>query len=169
MAAVYDAGMLINLEQGRKHALSLHRKLLRRGGHRPIVPLPVLGQVWRPRPGNYTCLKPVLAGCTVHAARDSQPPTLLADGWDDTAQTCLSCIAGHTEQDGKRVGAIAARVKLPAKKTFDVIDALVMVIAAHHGRSLVVTTDIEDMLAYRDALGEHQVGICHPDKPDHIL
>ena len=107
-----------------------------------------------------------------NSAGDPTPagrPVRSPDGWDDTARTCLSCIAGHTEQDGKRVGAIAARVKLPAKKTFDVIDAPVMVIAAHHGRSLVVTTDIEDMPAYRDALGEHQMGTCHPDRPHHIL
>jgi hypothetical protein len=44
-----------------------------------------------------------------------------------------------------------------------------MVVAARHGRTLVVTTDIEDTLACRDALGEHQVGFCHPDKPDLIL
>lgn len=169
MTVVYGAGMLIHLEQGRAHAVSLHRKVLDRGGHRPIVPLPVLGQVWRPGPGNYTSLKPILAGCTVYAARDSRPPSFGAADWGETARTCLPCVSGHTERDGKRVGALATRVKLPARKTFDVVDALVMVIAARHGRTLVVSTDIDDLLSYRDALGEHQVGICHPDKPDRIL
>ncbi|MEZ0090524.1 hypothetical protein [Streptacidiphilus sp. EB129] len=49
------------------------------------------------------------------------------------------------------------------------VDALVMVVAAHHGRTLVVSTDLDDMLAHREALGEHQVGIVHPDQPDRIL
>lgn len=169
MSVVYDAGMLIHLEQGRQRAVALHRKVLERGDHRPIVPLPVLGQVWRPGPGNYTSLEPVLAGCTVYSAGDSRPPLFAAKGWDDGAQACLPCAAGFTERDGKRVGALASRVKLPAKKSFDVVDALVLVIAAHHGRSLVVTTDLDDLLAYREALGEHQVGICHPDEPARIL
>ncbi|MFC1418525.1 hypothetical protein [Streptacidiphilus cavernicola] len=169
MPVVYDAGMLIHLEQGRDRAVALHRKFLERGGHRPIVPLPVLGQVWRPGPGNYTTLKPILAGCTVYAARDSRPPSFEAKGWGDGSRPCLPCASGHTERDGKRVGALAARVKLPAKKQFDVVDALVLVVAAHHGRALVVTTDVEDILAYREALGEHQVGVCHPDQPTRIL
>ncbi|WP_156178989.1 hypothetical protein [Saccharothrix sp. ST-888] len=49
------------------------------------------------------------------------------------------------------------------------MDALVLVVAAHHGRTLVVGTGLEDMLAYREALGEHQVGIVHPDQPDRII
>ena len=161
--------MLIHLEQGRDRAVALHRKLLQRGGHRPIVPLAVLGQVWRPGPGNYTSLKPILAGCAVYAARDSRPPSFDAKSWEDVARPCLPCASGHTERDGKRVGALAARVKLPAKKAFDVVDALVLVVAAHHGRTLVVSTDLDDMLAYREALGEHRVGIVHPDQPDRIL
>jgi hypothetical protein len=169
MVVVYDAGTLIHLEQGRGPAVALHRKVLQRGGHRPIVPLPVLGQVWRPGPGHYTTLKPVLAGCTVYAARDSRPPSFSSKSWDDPVHPCLPCASGYTERDGKRVGALAARAKLPAKKDFDVVDALVLVVAAHHGRALVVSTDLDDMLAYRDALGEHQVGICHPDQPQRIL
>ena len=169
MTVVYDTGMLIHLEQGRARAVALHRKLLERGGHRPIVPLPVLGQVRRPGPGNYTSLKLILAGCTVHSARDSRPPLFEAKSWDDAAQVCLPCTAGLSERDGKRAGALAARVKLPAKKTFDVVDALVMIVAAHHGRTLVVSTDLDDMIAYREVLGEHQVGIVHPDQPDRII
>ncbi|MFS8199381.1 hypothetical protein ACLVWQ_11910 [Streptomyces sp. CWNU-52B] len=168
-AVVYDAGMLIHLEQGREKAVKLHQEILRRGGHRPIVPLLVLGQVWRPGAGNYTCLKPVLAGCTVYAARDSRAPLFTAKHWDDPLHACRPCVAGHTEADGKRVGALGARAKLPAKKTFDGVDALVLVIAAHHGRALVVTSDLDDLLAYREALGEHQIGICHPDAPQRIL
>jgi hypothetical protein len=169
MVVVYDAGMLIHLEQGRAHAMALHRRILDRGGHRPIVPLPVLGQAWRPGPGNYTSLKPILAGCTVYAAKNSRPPVFEARSWDDPMRSCLPCVSGYTERDGKRAGALASRVKLPAKKSFDVVDALVMVVAAHHERTLVVTTDVEDMLAYRDALGEHEVGVCHPDRPAVIL
>jgi hypothetical protein len=169
MVVVYDAGMLIHLEQGRAHAAALHRRILSRGGHRPIVPLPVLGQVWRPGPGNYTSLKPILAGCTVYAARDARPPLFEAKSWDDQMRSCLPCSSGYTERDGKRAGALASRAKLPAKKSFDVVDALVMVVAAHHGRTLVVTTDVDDILAYRDALGEHEVGVCHPDRPAVIL
>lgn len=149
--------------------MGLHRRLLQRGGHRPIVPLAVLAQVWRPGPGNYTTLKPILAACTVYAARDSRPASFDAASWDDPMRACRPCASGYTERDGKRVGAIAARVKLPAKKAFDVVDALVLVVAAHHGRTLVVSTDLDDMLAYREALGEHQVGIVHPDQPDRIL
>jgi hypothetical protein len=67
------------------------------------------------------------------------------------------------------VGALGARAKLPAKKSFDVVDALVLVIAAHHGRALVVTSDLDDLLAYREALGEHRIGICHPDAPQRII
>lgn len=169
MAVVYDAGMLIHLEQGRHHAVALHRRIVQRGGHRPVVPLPVLSQVWRPGPGNYTSLTPMLAVCTVYAARDSRPPFFDSRSWDDPLRLCLPCASGHTERDGKRVGALAVRAKLPAKKSFDVVDALVMVIAARHGRALVVTTDLDDLLAYRDALGEHQVGVVHPDRPDRIL
>ncbi|MGP4110134.1 hypothetical protein ACTWP5_04355 [Streptomyces sp. 4N509B] len=168
MAVIYDTGMLIHLDQGRSRARELHRRILERGGHRPIVSAPVLGQAWRPGRGSYTKLKPYLAGCTVYAARDSRPPYADSRGWDDTAASCLPCLAGHTEQDAKRIGALAARVKLPAKKAFDAVDALVMIIALHHERSLVVTTDLEDMLAYREALDVHHVGVCHPDQPARI-
>jgi hypothetical protein len=129
----------------------------------------LLGQVWRPGPGGYTSLKPFLAACTIYAARDSRPPFFDSRSWDDPLRLCLPCAAGHTERDGKRVGALAAKAKLPAKKSFDVIDALVVVVAAHHGRALIVTTDLDDILAYRDVLGEHQIGVVHPDRPDRIL
>jgi hypothetical protein len=169
MVVVYDTGMLIQLEQGRAKALELHRRVLDGGGHRPIVPVPVLGQAWRPGRGNYSSLKPHLAGCTVYAARDSRPPFYEAKRWDDTALSCLACLSGHTEQDAKRIGALAARVKLPTKRRFDVVDALVVVIAARHGGGLIVTTDTEDLLAYREALGEHRIGVINPDQPDRVL
>jgi hypothetical protein len=63
------------------------------------------------------------------------------------------CQAGHAIDDGKRAGVVAARAALPAKKAPDAVDALVTVVAARHERSVILTSDPDDLCAYRDALG----------------
>ncbi len=76
------------------------------------------------------------------------------------AGSCGVCLAGHTVEDAKRAGACAARASLPAKKRPDVVDALVTVIAARHEQAVVLTSDPDDLCAYRDALGAAGEGVA---------
>lgn len=106
----------------------------------PVVLVPVLAQAWRPQPGHWTPLSKALRACTVFSA-DPNPPA------------CGVCSAGHTVEDAKRAGALAARASLPAKKSADAVDTLVTVVAACHEQAVIVTSDPDDLCAYRDALG----------------
>jgi hypothetical protein len=60
---VYDAGALIAADKNQRLFLRAH-DLLIRGGVRPLLPAPVLSQVWLPG-GKHTVLNGVISGCTV--------------------------------------------------------------------------------------------------------
>lgn len=60
----YDAGVLIAADRGERSAIAFHRSLLL-AGVRPLVPAPVLAQVWRGGP--QAGLSQVLRGCEVVA------------------------------------------------------------------------------------------------------
>lgn len=138
---VYDTGALIALERNETEAHRFHDRLTSRlGVHPPVVLVPVLAQAWRPQPGHWTPLSKVLPTCTVFAA-------------DQGAPGCGVCQSGHTADDAKRAGVCAARAALPAKKRPDAVDALVTVIAARHEQAVILTSDPDDLCAYRDALG----------------
>lgn len=138
---VYDTGALIALERQDGPMWALHERLVaRRGLHPPVVLVPVLAQAWRPQPGHWSPMSRALRACTVFSA-DPHPPA------------CGVCAAGHTTDDGKRAGALAATASLPRKKSADAVDALVTVVAAGHEQAVVVTSDPDDLCAYRDALG----------------
>jgi hypothetical protein len=141
---VYDAGMLIALEQGDKAAVTFHKRLVARPElHLPIVPLPVLVQVWRPARGGWNVLRKYVDESIVFSARNQ-----------DT-QLCHVCQGGHTVEDCKRAGELLARAAdaLPPGKRPDAVDALVVVIGARHAKSVLLTSDPKDLQAYRDALG----------------
>lgn len=59
---VYDSGALIAAERGKRPLLALHTRMLQRR-IRPVVPAPVLAQVWRGGP--QATLSRVLAGCRI--------------------------------------------------------------------------------------------------------
>lgn len=137
---VYDTGMLIALERRDPEAHRFHERLSARSGwHPPVVLVPVLAQAWRPQPGNWTPLSRVLPSCVVFGA-------------DREVSDCGVCQAGHTVEDGKRAGVAATLAALPPKKRPDAVDALVAVVAARHDRSVILTSDPDDICAYRDAL-----------------
>ncbi|MFC4032798.1 hypothetical protein ACFO3J_15060 [Streptomyces polygonati] len=138
---VYDTGALIALERKDPETHRFHERLVARPGtHPPVVLVPVLAQAWRPRPGHWTPLSRVLPTCTVFAAEPGVP-------------SCGVCQSGHTTDDAKRAGVCASRAALPAKKRPDAVDALVTVIAARHEQAVILTSDPDDLCAYRDALG----------------
>ena len=51
------------------------------------------------------------------------------------------------------------KADLPAKRKPDAVDALIIAAAAWHGPSLILTSDLEDLIAYRAALDTHQIEI----------
>lgn len=77
---VYDAGALIAAERGDRAMLAIHTRMLQRR-YRPVVPAPILAQVWRGGP--QASLSRVLAGCRIEE--------------------------GFTESDSRRIGAWLAR------------------------------------------------------------
>jgi hypothetical protein len=136
---VYDAGMLIALDRRDKPAHLLHRILSEgKGGHPPLIPLPVLAQAWRP--GRWTPLTRVIPQCALFGVASTAP------------QSCGACRSGHHEDDAKRAGQLLASATLPAGKRPDAVDALAVVIAARHPAAVIVTSDPGDIGAYRDAL-----------------
>jgi hypothetical protein len=60
---VYDAGALVAADKNQRLFLRAH-DLLIRDGVRPLLPAPVLSQVWLPG-GKHTALHRVVSGCTV--------------------------------------------------------------------------------------------------------
>ncbi|MDE3725140.1 hypothetical protein PWG71_27485 [Nocardiopsis sp. N85] len=56
---VYDTGMLIALAARKAKAVQMHRGLTR-SPHRPVVPGPVLAQVWRPDPATVHVMGAIL-------------------------------------------------------------------------------------------------------------
>ncbi|WP_406136941.1 hypothetical protein [Streptomyces sp. NBC_01089] len=143
-AFVYDAGMLIALDRQDRTAHTFHQALTRLD-HPPVVPLPVLAQVWRP--GRWTPLSRCVPQCTVFGTREAR------------VAGCGPCDVGHLESDARRAGQLLTHAAIPAEKRPDAVDALAMVIAARHVSSVVVTSDVRDLVAYRDALTEAEQSI----------
>jgi hypothetical protein len=121
---IYDAGMLIGLANRTARVQAQHELSIRRA--RPIVPGPVLAQVWRGGGSAQAILSRYL--------RDCQTFTV------------------YSEHDYKRVGLILGHVSLPARKRPDVIDALVALTAANHDAIAVLTSDPLDISAYLDTM-----------------
>jgi hypothetical protein len=145
---VYDTGALIALERKEPEAHRFHERLMARPGtHPPVVLVPVLAQVWRPQQGHWTPLSRVLPTCTIFATGDGVPG-------------CGVCRSGHRVDDAKRAGVCAGRAALPAKKRPDAVDALITVVAARHEQAVILTSDPDDLCAYRDALGLAGAGVA---------
>ncbi|HEY5882291.1 MAG TPA: hypothetical protein VIU11_25500 [Nakamurella sp.] len=77
---VYDAGALIAAERGNRPMLALHTRMLQRR-LRPVVPAPVLAQIWRGGP--QANVSRVLSGCRIEE--------------------------GFTESESRRIGVWLAR------------------------------------------------------------
>ncbi|RZS30332.1 hypothetical protein EV193_11728 [Herbihabitans rhizosphaerae] len=118
-SAVYDAGMLIALAKGDNAAEREHWKACQ--GLRPIVPGPVLGQVWRGA-RQHSRLSFALRRCDVRTA--------------------------YSEADYKRVGEMLGEVALGPRKRPDVVDALVAYTAVACEPAIVLTSDPGDIEAY---------------------
>ncbi|WP_405777760.1 hypothetical protein [Streptomyces sp. NBC_00859] len=61
--------------------------------------------------------------------------------------------------DAKRAGQLLALAAIPAGKRPGAVDALAMVIAARHVSSVVVTSDVHGLVAYRDALPQAEQSV----------
>lgn len=125
-AVVYDAGMLIALTGREKKAQADHTAIIRRV--RPIVPGPVLAQVWRDSPPTRYIVSRYLNDCVTYT--------------------------DYTIQDYKRAGVMLGDAVLAAKKHPDVVDALVALTAAKHGNTAILTSDPHDIRAYTATLPE---------------
>ncbi|KQV24090.1 MULTISPECIES: hypothetical protein [unclassified Kitasatospora] len=121
---MYDTGMLIGLANRDPLALQHHARILR--GVIPLVPGPVVAQVWR-------------AGAAVQF------------GLNRHLQDC-QVITEYSLLDYKRIGIMLGTVTLPPKKRPDVVDALVVLTAAGRGRAAIVTSDGNDISAYAATL-----------------
>ncbi|GAA1998942.1 hypothetical protein GCM10009799_27490 [Nocardiopsis rhodophaea] len=150
---VYDSGMLIALAAHKAKAVQMHRGLVR-APHRPIVPGPVLAQVWRPDPATVHAMSAVLKECTVPQARTS--PAALRPTKAGQAQ-CIACVTPPDTADWRRIGAVLGMADLPAKKRPDTVDALVAWTAVKHRSAVVFTSDPGDITAYVEAIGADDV------------
>ncbi|MBC9716761.1 hypothetical protein H9Y04_29930 [Streptomyces sp. TRM66268-LWL] len=117
---VYDSGALIAVERGSVDMRYLHG-VWRAAGVRPIVPGPVLAQVWRGGPRQYR-LAEFLKQCHV--------------------------FLGYTVDDYRRAGWMLGQADLPPTRRPDAVDALVVVTAVLHHAGLIVTSDPDDLAAY---------------------
>lgn len=150
---VYDTGMLIALAARKAKVVQMHRGLVR-SPHRPVVPGPVLAQVWRPDPATVHAMSAVLKECTVPQARSS--PAALRPTSAGQAE-CIACAAAPDITDWRRIGAILGVAALPAEKRPDVMDALVAWTAVKHRSAVVFTSDPGDIAACVDAIGTDDV------------
>ena len=128
-SVVYDAGMLIALANGSAVADEKHADISR--AVLPVVPGPVLAQVWRDHPAIKTTLSRCLAGCHVETK--------------------------YTERDYKRIGLMLGDVRPPRKKRPDFVDALVAYTAAGRAPAAVLTSDPADIVASLDTLARARV------------
>lgn len=122
---VYDSGALIAVERGSADMRYLHTHW-RAAGVRPVIPGPVLAQVWRGGPRQYR-LAEFMKQCRV--------------------------FLDFKEEDYQRAGWMLGQADLPPKKRPDAVDALVVVTAVLHRTDVIVTSDPEDITAYGAALG----------------
>ena len=130
-AVVYDCGMLIALAHRDRPAVDHHLRLIRSTA--PLVPGPVLAQVWRAGAATRFALSRCLRDCDIVTAYDIQ--------------------------DYRRVGVMLGNVSPPPKKRADVVDALVVLTAAGYGRAAVLTSDPRDIAAYADTLPKASITV----------
>jgi hypothetical protein len=138
---VYDTGMLLALLNGRPAALVLHHAL-RAAPHRPIIIGPVLAQSWRPDPKTACAFSQYLEDCTIPQTRGTASPIR---GATAAHAGCVACAKTFTLESYKRAGAMLGRATLPGRKQPDAVDALVVVVAALHAPSQVLTGDPGDI------------------------
>lgn len=150
---IYDTGMLMALAARKAKAVRMHQGL-GRSPHRPVVPGPVLAQVWRPDPATMYSMSAVLKECTVPRARSS-PAALRPTNVGQPE--CLACASAPDVTDWRRMGAMLGVAALPGKKRPDAVDALVAWTAAKHRSAVVFTSDPGDIAAYVDAIGVDDV------------
>jgi hypothetical protein len=122
---VYDSGALIAVDRQAADMRHLHGRL-RAAGVRPLIPGPVLTQVWR-------------GGSRQH-------------GLAAFTRQC-DVFTGYTPDDYRRAGWMLGRAELPPRKHPDAVDALVVLTAVLHRTDVVVTSDPEDIRAYAATLG----------------
>jgi hypothetical protein len=151
----YDAGMLIALLGKDLRARTAH-EALKASPHRPVITGPVLTQVWRDGPATVHALAGIADDCTILQAKDDIGPIR---GLERGVIGCLPCHRVYRRADFQRAGRMLGKAHLPPKKKPDAVDVLVMVAAAWHSPSLVLTSDPEDLLAYREVLDTHQIEI----------
>lgn len=150
---IYDTGMLIALAARKAKAVQMHRGLAR-SPHRPVVPGPVLAQVWRPDPATVHAMSVILKECTVPQARSSPPalrPTTAG------RPECIACATAPDVTDWRRIGTVLGMAALSAKKRPDAVDALVVWTAVKHRSAVVFTSDPDDVAAYVEAIGAEDV------------
>jgi hypothetical protein len=151
----YGAGMLIALLDKDLGARTAH-EALKASPHRPVITGPVVAQVWRDAPAIVHALAGITGDCTILQAKDDIGPIR---GLERGVIGCLPCHRVYRRADFQRAGHMLGKAQLPVKKKPDAVDALVMVAAAWHSPSLVLTSDPEGLLAYRAVLDTHQVEI----------
>ena len=154
-AVYYDAGMLIALLDKDLRARAAH-EAMKAAPHRPVITGPVLAQVWRDGPATVHALAGIAADCTILQAKDDIGPIR---GLERGVIGCLPCHRVYRRADFQRAGRMLGKAHLPPRKKPDAVDALVMVAAAWHSPSLILTSDPEDLLAYREVLDTHQIQI----------
>lgn len=154
-AVYYDAGMLLALLDKDRRARSAH-EVLKASPHRPVITGPVLAKVWRDGPAMVHALAGIAEDCTILQAKDDIGAIR---GLERGVIGCLPCHRVYRQADFQRAGLMLGKARLPAKKKPDAVDALVMVAAAWHSPSLVLTSDPGDLLAYRAVLDTHQIEI----------
>jgi hypothetical protein len=147
--------MLIALLDKDLRARTAHEALTA-SPHRPVITGPVLTQVWRDGPATVHALAGIADDCTILQAKDDIGPIR---GLERGVIGCLPCYRVYQRADFQRAGRMLGKAHLPPKKKPDAVDALVMVAAAWHSPSLVLTSDPEDLLAYREVLDTHQIEI----------
>jgi hypothetical protein len=151
----YDAGMLIALLDKDLRARAAH-EALKSSPHRPIITGPILAQVWRDGPATAHALAGIVGDCTILQAKDDISPIR---GLERGVIGCLPCHRVYRRADFQRAGRMLGKAHLPPRKWPDAVDALVMVAAAWHSPSLVLTSDSADLLAYRAVLDTRQIEI----------
>jgi hypothetical protein len=154
-AVYYDAGMLIAMLDKDIKARAAH-EALKASPHRPIITGPVLSQVWRDGPAAVHALSVLADDCTILQAKDDIGPIR---GLERGIIGCLPCHRVYRRADFQRAGRMLGKAHLPPRKKPDAVDALVMVAAAWHSPSLVLTSDPDDLLAYREVLDTRQIEI----------
>jgi hypothetical protein len=152
---VYDTGMLIALADRKAKAAKLH-EVACEAAHRPIVPGPVLAQLWRPDPGTVHALGTALRDCTVPQARGSAQP-IRPNSAGQAA--CIVCSVGIEVKDWQRIGTVLGTARLSAKKRPDAVDALAALLAVKHISAVVFTSDPHDVTAYLSTLAAQDVNV----------